>query len=385
MSLYLLAMFGGLGVHFNYIQIYLRGQGFSYREIGLFQALIPLAAMFSAPTWGLVADASRDPRRVLGLLLILGPAAHLLLVGGGGFIPCLLVCLCIALFYHPVIPIQDSLILRALYRHGGDYGHVRIWGSLGFIVPSLVLPLVWRIPPGEPVHWTIPGLVFAGYAVLALLLLITFPPVPPERHVSLNLGVFQLLKNRTFVILLLCVFLARFAASALDGYQTVYFEEMGVPVAWIGLFLSLGPLSEVATIFYSQRWMARWGARNLMALCLTALIIRLMVTAYAGCWTVLAGIQFLHCLTFGTQHVVTTLLVNQLAGDRIRSSAQTLTTVLTFYTARLLGLTISGLLAGWVGIPSLFAAASGVAVLSLILWLVFYHDTQATTLSQGMK
>lgn len=383
--MYLLVMFGGLGVHYNYIQIYLRGQGFSYQETGFFQALIPLAAMFSAPAWGMVADASRDPRRVLGVLLILGPAAHLLLVGGGGFLTCVVVCLCIALFYQPVIPIQDSLILRALHRYGGDYGHIRIWGSLGFIVPALLLPLLWKINPGEPVQWAIPGLVFAVYAVLALVLLIPFPPVPPERHESLNLGSFKLLKNRTFTILLLCVFLARTASSALDGYQTIYFEEMGVPVAWMGLFLCLGPLSEVATIFYSQRWMARWGAKNLMTLCLAALMIRLMVTASASCWIVLAGIQLLHCLTFGTQHVVTTLLVNQLAGDRIRSSAQTLTTVLSYHTARLLGLTISGFLAEWVGIPNLFAGASGVAVLSLILWLVFYHDTQATTLKQGMR
>lgn len=385
MSIYLAAMFGGLGVHYNYLQIFLRDQGFSYQEIGFFQALIPLVAMVSAPAWGVIADSSRDPRKILGLLLILAPTAHLLLLGGGGFVPCMAVCLCIALFYQPVLPIQDSLILRALHRYGGDYGHIRIWGSLGFTVPALLLPFLWMNTPEMDINWTVPGVLFAGYAVLTLLLLLTFPPVPPERHNPLNLGAFRLLKNRTFSILLVCAFLARIASSALDGYQAVYFEEMGVPIARIGLFLSLGPFSEVATIFYSQRWMVRWGARKLMALCLAALFIRLVVTASAGQWTILAGIQVLHCLTFGTQHVVTTLVVNQLAGDRIRSSAQTLTAVLTNHTAKLLGLTASGVLAGWLGIPVLLGISSGVAALSLILWLVFYHDTPDTTLKDGMR
>ncbi len=385
MSAYLLVMFGGLGVHFNYLQIFLRDQGFSYQEIGFLQALIPMVAMFSAPAWGAVSDSSRDPRKVLGLLLMLAPATHLLLLGGGGFISCLAVCLCIALFYQPVLPIQDSLILRALHRYGGDYGHIRIWGSLGFTIPALMLPFLWIDGPEVEIDWTAPGLLFAGYSILTLLLLSTFPPVPPERHHRLNFGAFRLLRNRTFSILLVCAFLARIASSALDGYQAVYFEEMGVPIARIGLFLVLGPLSEVATIFYSQRWLVRWGAKKIMALCLAALVVRLVVTATASEWAILAGIQVLHCLTFGTQHVVTTLVVNQLAGDRIRSSAQTLTAVLTNQSARLLGLSASGVLAGWLGIPVLLGISSGIAALSLILWLAYYHDTPDTILKDGMR
>ena len=385
MSVYLLAMFGGLGVHYNYLQIFLRDQGFSYGEIGFFQALIPMVAMFSVPAWGIMADSSRDPRKVLGLLLVLAPAAHLLLLGGSGFLTCLVVCLCIALFYQPVLPIQDSLVLRALHLYGGDYGRIRIWGSLGFTVPALLLPLFWMVGPELEINWTAPGFLFAGYSVITLLLLTTFPPVSPEKHHRLDLGAFRLVRNPAFTVLLVCAFLARVGSSALEGYQAVYFEEMGVPVARIGLFLSLGPLSEVVTIFYSQRWMVRWGAKNLMALCLAALVVRMGVTAFSSQWPVLAGIQILHCLTFGTQHVVTTLVVNQIAGDRIRSSAQTLYAVLTNHTARLVGLSSAGLIAGWIGIPKLFGLASGVAAFSLLLWLLFYHDTPDTTLKDGMR
>jgi PPP family 3-phenylpropionic acid transporter len=385
-SVFLTAMFGALGVHSVYLQIFLRDQGFGYGRIGLLLAEIPLIAMAASPVWGAVADSSPDPRRILRLLLVLGPASHLALLYGGSFEVCLVACLCLAFFYLPIIPIQDSLVLRALHLHGGDYGRLRIWGSIGFTIPSLVLYLTWGESKMGDINWLAPGLLFAGYSALALLLSGWFPAVPPMRRHRLSWAGFSLLRNPTFLVLLGCIFLARVASSSLEGYQAIYLAQTGVPVQDLALFLSLGPISEVATIFYSQRWMARIGARKLMALCLAALVVRLAVTASTQYWPALIGIQVLHCLTFGTQHVVTILVVNQMAGDSIRSSAQTLTVLFSNYLPRLIGLPV----AGWIaeregGIPGLFAISTGVAALALAVWWVLYRDTDETTLKDGVR
>jgi PPP family 3-phenylpropionic acid transporter len=153
----------------------------------------------------------------------------------------------------------------------------------------------------------------------------------------------------------------------------------------LALYLSLGPLSEVVTIFYSQRWLARFGARKLMAVCLMVLAFRLLVTASSSNHWVLVLIQISHCLTFGTQHVVTLLVVNQLAGDAIRASAQTLTMVFSSYLSRLVGLAACGLIAGQVGIPALFCISAGLALLSLVLWLWLYHDTEETLVRERIR
>ncbi|MCK6497753.1 MFS transporter [bacterium] len=384
-SLYLAAMFGGLGVQFIYLQIFLRDQGFSYETIGFLLAVIPAVALVTSPLWGIATDSSRDPRKILLLLLILAPASHYLLIFHKGIVGCLVVCVCIAIFYQPIVPIQDSLILRALHRYGGDYGRLRIWGSIGFTIPALILPVFWMKPELGRIDWTVPALVYGGYAIGSVLMWLRFPSVPPEKAHRFSIESFKLLKNRTFQILLTCVFLARLGSSGLEGYQTMYFEELGVPIHKLALFLSLGPLSEVATIFYSQRWMVRVGARKLMALCLGALVVRMAVTAFSKSWPVLIGIQSLHCLTFGTQHVVTILVVNQLAGDRIRSSAQTLLVVFTVYTSRLLGISLSGWIAQNWGIPRLFEIGAGIAALSFLLWWLYYEDTENTTLKDGMR
>lgn len=384
-SSYLAAMFGGLGVQFIYMQIFLRDQGFNYEHIGFMLAVIPAVALVTSPVWGMISDSCQDPRRIILLLLILAPASHYLLAFDRGFIACLAVCVCIAIFYQPIIPIQDSLILRALHRYGGDYGRLRIWGSIGFIIPALILPLLWIKPELGVIDWTVPALVYAGYAICSVFFWRRFPEVPPDKVHRFSIESFRLLRNRSFQIILVCVFLSRLASSGLEGYQTMYFEELGVPIQHLALFLSLGPLSEVATIFYSQRWMIRFGARKLVAVCLGALVVRMAVTASSESWAVLAGIQALHCLTFGTQHVVTILVVNQLAGDRIRSSAQTLLMVFTNYTSRLIGISLSGWIAQNWGIPRLFGIGAGIAALSFLLWWLLYEDTENTTLKDGMR
>ncbi|MCG3195675.1 MAG: MFS transporter [Candidatus Omnitrophica bacterium] len=384
-SMYLAAVFGALGVHFVYLQIYLRDHGFSYQEIGFFLALIPLVAMVVSPVWGMIADSSSDPRRILRILLVLIPMCHLPLLLGGGFWVCLAVCICIALFYQPLIPIQDSLVLRALHIHGGDYGRLRIWGSIGFTIPALFLSVFWGHSSMGAINWTAPGLLFAAYSAAAFALSHALPPVPPERKHGLSAAGFHLLEKPTFLVLMGSVFLARVASSSLEGYQGVYLEELGVPVEQLALFVALGPLSEVFTIFYSQRWLARIGARKLMAICLGALVVRLAVTAGSQSWPVLVGVQALHCLTFGTQHVVTVLVVNQLAGDSIRASAQTLATVFSNYLSRLVGLSAAGWIAQHYALQGLFGVAAGIAALSLALWWILYRDTEDADLKRGVR
>lgn len=384
-SAYLVAMFGGLGVHFNYFQVYFKELGFSNLQLGTVLSAIPLVAIFSCPLWGIVADSMNDPRRLLRWLIIATPLIHILLFFDSSYAICFLVCGLVAITYSPMVPIQDSLTLRAIHLHGGDYGRLRIWGSIGFVIPSFVLPLVWSRSADSHIDWTVPIVIFLVYSVIAFALSYRFPAVPPLRSHGISLAGFQLFRNRTFVVLVGAVFLSRLAHCALEGFQSVYFEEVGIDVENIGLFLSLGPLSEIVTIFYSQRWMVRVGARKLMALCMAALVLRLVVMSSAETNLALVLVQLLHCLTFGTMHVVTILVVNQLAGDTIRASAQTLVTVFSNLLARLVGLSAAGWLADQVGMQGMYAACAGVASLALAIWWIFYHDTEDTSLKDGVR
>jgi PPP family 3-phenylpropionic acid transporter len=384
-SIYFFAMYGGLGVYFNYYPIFLKNLGFNNVQIGVVHAVLPLVSMAVTPLWGAWADSQSDPRKTLRLLLVLGPLSYTVLFAGDRFVVCLFLSAFLAAFYLPVIPIQDSLALRSVHLFGGDYGRIRVWGSLGFVVPALVLPFFWDHPKMGEIRWFIPGVVFGLYSVAAWILSFRFPAVPPERKHGFTLKGFQLLENKEFLVLMVCVTLARWASTSLEAYQGIFFEQKGVNVQYLALFLALGPLSEVFTIFYSQRWMTRYRAYPLMALCLIALAIRLLVTAYSESLTVLCLIQLTHCLTFGLQYMVTILVVNQLAGDSIRSSAQAIAVIFSNSLARLGGFTVSGVFADSFGYSRLFEIGAAIATVSLVVWLLFYRDSSKTTLEEGVR
>ncbi len=384
-SLYFFFIFGGLGVFFFYFQIFLKECGFTFQQIGTIQAIFPLVAMLAAPLWGMLADSSTDPRWVLRSLLFFGPLSFLLLMLSPSYQLCLLFAVLLGIFFQPIIPIHDSLALRAVHMYGGDYGGMRIWGSIGFVIPAFIMAMYWSKRDGEATDWTIPAIIFSGYAILTLLSSFWFPKVPPERKHGFSFEGFQLLRNRSFVVLLGSVFLGRWASSSMEGYQAIHFEALGVPLERIALYMSLGPLSEVVTMFYAQRWMAKYGAYRLMAIALGALVVRLLVTAEATNHTTLILIQLLHCLTFGLLYVVAILTINQLANDRIRSSAQTIGVIFCNYAARISGLISSGYLADQLGLPGLFRMGAWIAGAGLICWLLFFKETEATHLEGGVK
>lgn len=384
-SIYFVAMFGAYGVQFNYFPIFLKDIGLNNIQIGAVHAVLPLVSMIVGPLWGALADSQSDPRKTLRFFLLVGPMAYVLLLAGNNYGVCLLLSAYLAVFYLPVLPIQDSLALRAVHLFGGDYGRIRIWGSIGFVGPGLFLAYFWDHPKMGEIQWMIPAIVFGAYSVASYALVFRFPAVPPERKHGFTLQGFRLLEDKNFVVLMICVFLTRVASSAMEGYQGIFFEQKGVTIQNLALFVSLGPLSEVFTIFYSQRWVARFRPYPLMALCIFALVIRLLVTAFSESLTVLCLIQLTHCLTFGLQYMVTILVVNQLAGDAIRSSAQTIAAIFSNYLARLAGFALSGVFADSLGYSGLFGVSAGIAAVSMVFWLLFYRDTRETTLAEGVR
>src|SRR4029077_11396239 len=53
-----------------------------------------------------------------------------------GFAGLLVLSLALGLIFTAIMPLRDGLTLRAASLGGFDYGRVRLWGSIGFILAS---------------------------------------------------------------------------------------------------------------------------------------------------------------------------------------------------------------------------------------------------------
>src|SRR5205823_5348516 len=147
-----------------YFPLYLDHLGYVGWQIGAIVGLQPMLRWTSALGWAHVADRWRVRRRLLVLAGLCGALAVLPFLAVRRCAAVAAVSMAIGLVHGPIIPMLDASVMDHLPGLGGDYGRLRLWGSLGFVVGALAsAPLVGR---------------FSSAVVPVLLLLAALPLAP---------------------------------------------------------------------------------------------------------------------------------------------------------------------------------------------------------------
>ncbi len=139
-----------MGSVMPYLSVFLAGRGLSMSEIGWVLSLTGLGIIVSPVLTTLLADTRVQSRTLLGVLFGLTGLSLAWLAGVGGFWGLLIAHGCFALAFAPVTSLQDGMYFhrRSEMEAAGQtvpaYHKVRVWGTFGFIVPSLGLYLLLR-------------------------------------------------------------------------------------------------------------------------------------------------------------------------------------------------------------------------------------------------
>ena len=145
-----LADLAGVGAWLPFLAIYLDRQGVSGPGIGALLATIPATRMLSGPAWSLLADRFRSGRVLLRVAttgsLLAGIAITTLPLSPLG-IGLLLVAF--SALRSPIAPLVDTTAVRIIEQEGGDpqdYGRLRMWGTVGFLLGSVAGALLVHAP-----------------------------------------------------------------------------------------------------------------------------------------------------------------------------------------------------------------------------------------------
>jgi PPP family 3-phenylpropionic acid transporter len=136
-ALYYFVYFAALGILWPYFSIYLQSIGLRPTEISRLLAFSPVMGLLAPPIFGLLADA----RQARGRLLRVGTIAAAFFFSG--FLVTRsdwMLWVVTAVFFlarAPLSPLVDASALEHVHSHGGSYGRLRVWGSLGFLVAVL--------------------------------------------------------------------------------------------------------------------------------------------------------------------------------------------------------------------------------------------------------
>jgi PPP family 3-phenylpropionic acid transporter len=335
-ALFFFAYYGYVGVFSPYASLYFADKGMTAAQIGVLMSLMQVMRIFGPNLWGWVADHSRRRVAVLRLTAMAALIAFCGIFFGNTFVQFFIVMVAINAFTSAQGPLSEALMLSEMHGDLTNYGKVRLWGSVGFIMAVTVA--------GQMLDWWGIGLLpWITLVLLALVLIACLrmdeSPHPPEHHEVPSVA--SLLKRREVIAFFASSFLMIAAHASLYVYYSLYLAQIGYSNTVIGLMWSLGVVAEIVFFFYQAPIFRRFGIQRLMVASLLLAVVRFLMIGFgAASVTLLLVAQVLHAATFGVHHSASVATLQRWFSGPLQARGQALFISISYG----LGGTIGGLI-----------------------------------------
>jgi PPP family 3-phenylpropionic acid transporter len=356
------------GVITPYLSILVHGLGYSLLWVGILLGIFEGAGIAGPFVFGYWADRAGSYR---GPLLAANLLPALAVIPLALFPRPAVSALCLALLafgFRATTSLLDAVTTIRLGK-GGDYGRVRVTGSISFIGFALFLQWTPFLKPdgaGNIALWI--ALTSAASAAPVLLLSRRMldgagsrnAPVrgpPPSRPFRLSLY---------FVTGFTLIFLCRFSMAAVYTYFPLYLTRV---MNWdaVGLMFALAAAAEVPVMFVSARFLRRGGALPLLCLAACGISVRLFIWALFPFRAPVIAAQLLHSLCFGIYHPAAVHFIATVFPPEKRGVGMSIYLALGSGLPTLLGNMLGGVVveaAGYRVLFALFASVTAAAALA---------------------
>ncbi|MGP1347974.1 MAG: MFS transporter [Phycisphaerales bacterium] len=337
-------------------------RGFNLDQVGSILAAGALGAIIGPFIAGQVADRHFSTEKFLGVSHLAGAVLVFALSWIDAFWPFLLVSILYGLVYAPTLALTNSLSFHHLPDRDKDFGKVRLWGTVGWILAGIAVGqwLYFNHTPSGETEAVIKAAQDAGRAdafrlsailgVAMGLYCFTLPRTPPARDAAEKNATLRAIKEIRLqplvTLFLLSVPISIIhqlyfvhASSFLTGVQN---RAGGSDIADAinavfgvggGGLMTIGQMAEVAVIACIPLFAKKISRKALLAMGITAYAVRMLlfgqmdtIAGFAGIPEIviaIAGIT-MHGFCFGCFIFVAFMVVDEETTPDIRASAQNL-------------------------------------------------------------
>lgn len=287
-----------------------------------------------------------------------------------GFYSALAVMLVFASLYNALMPQFEAITLAHLGAARQQYGRIRLWGSIGFLLVVLGGGALFReVGYGWLIALLLP--LFA-LTVLAAWQVEAPPEAPTAPHTAPQTGALAILKQPAVAALLGVAFLNQIAHGPMYVYLSIYLGDHGHGPATVGTLWALGVLAEIALFWAMPRLLGRFDPVLLLAFALTVGALRWTLMAAAPTSLPLMALaQIGHACTFAVAHAATMQLLARHFEGRHMAFGQAALYGLSSGIGGVIGALLAGLVWTQVSGPASFAMAGAISLvaLGLLPWL----------------
>src|SRR4051812_7131071 len=264
---FLIFALGGSVVPF--ISLYFQQHGLKKDQIGYVQGVAAIAVVLSPILLTFLADSRLDARRILAGAMLVAAGALGALYLGRGFLATLLIWAVHMLAYVPLSTLQDGITFGVMKRREEQglavtpYHRVRVWGSIGFMLPSVILYFALKK--------TMTPILFVGaaFGVLGAITAMLLPnPDVGEKKKEARIPTGEAARKMfSGPLLIFCIasFLLNAGQAPYYTYYAIYLKEkVGIAQQWVGLISNIGVVVEISFMMGFAWLLRRWGLKKLM-------------------------------------------------------------------------------------------------------------------------
>lgn len=355
-------------------------RGFTPDQIADMFMVGAVGSIFAPFIAGQIADRWFSTEKYLGISHILGAVLVWQLATLTSYNEFLLFSLAYSLIYSPTLSLTNSLSFHHLPDRDRDFGKVRVWGTIGWVVAGIAIGqwlLHRHTPAGEVTAEAVAAAQFAGMsdafrlsAILGLALGVycfTLPNTPPSRErksVAFIKAIKDARRQPLVTLFLLAIpvscihqFYFVHTAAFLGSYQSKAASSINqVFGVGGGGLMTIGQMSEILVLALIPLVAKQWSRKSLLLIGLTAYAARMALFAYVDpiasatglppVAVLIAGVA-MHGLCFGCFIFIAFMVVDEETTPDVRASAQSLLGLVVFGIGIIVGSYIAAGVAKW--------------------------------------
>ena len=360
-----------VGLFAPYWSLYLKSIHFDAIEISILMSIQPVMRMLAPGIWGWLADHTGKRLLVVQIAAALSAVFYLGVFFTISFQGMFLVLVLMAFFWSASMPLVEATTMSFLGKNTANYGRIRSWGSIGFIVTVVGLGYAFD-------YIAIAWLLWAG--LVCEIGILIFSRQIPHTEVLAHHTDHQSIKQIAMQPRVLALFGACFLMSVAHGpyytFYSIYLVEQGYAKSAVGGLWALGVICEIGVFFVMPVLVRRFGFTRILLISFSAAIVRFFLIGWTVDWVVLLMLaQVLHALTFGAYHAASVGLVHEFFKGRHQSKGQALFGSITYGAGGVLGGLASGPIWQHWGANVLYSMSAVTALLGLLL-MVWMRNLQ---------
>lgn len=331
--------FGQLGVITPYAGVFLDGRGFNSQEIGSLLAIITLTRVLGPNLWAAVADKTGRGADIVRFGCLLAFMTFTAVYFSFSFWALTFSFGVMMMFWTAVLPQLEVITVNSTQASKGGYGAVRLWGSIGFIVLSLLVGFLLDYFSTEVIIYTASFCLFALYISS---LFIASPQVVPK-HERVVVNEWHKVRTLAFFAFIVSAIFLQISFGSYYSFFALYMGDLDYSGKQTGLFIAVGVLSEIGIFLVASRLIAKFGVKWMLIFSMLVTALRWLLLAFVPQFaSAIILSQTLHCFSFGMTHASSVHFLHTYFGSGFQSRAQALYVSIAFGIGGALGSFIAG-------------------------------------------